>query len=125
MRSFEYGYLLETPLTHALAMTMRALGEFRGRDALYSEQSPEVLETMRRVALVQSTESSNRIEGITVDRDRINPLVMKNAKPRDRSEQEVAGYRDVLADIHTNHDRMHLSADLIRSAAQDAISLYR
>jgi Fic family protein len=115
MRSFEYGYLLETPLTHALAMTMRALGEFRGRDALYSEQSPEVLETMRRVALVQSTESSNRIEGITVDRDRINPLVMKNAKPRDRSEQEVAGYRDVLADIHTNHARMHLSADLIRS----------
>jgi Fic family protein len=122
MRSFEHDHLLETPLSHDLLVAMRAVGEFRGRQALYREQSPEVLETLRRVAMVQSTESSNRIEGITVAADRIEPLVAKKVRPRDRSEQEVAGYRDVLAAIHVNHHKLRLSADLIRNWHQD---LYR
>jgi hypothetical protein len=94
-------------------MAMRAIGEFRGRQVLYAEQSPQVLETLRRVAMVQSAESSNRIEGITVAADRIEALVADRVKPRDRSEQEVAGYRDVLAAIHTGHDRMRLSTALL------------
>lgn len=106
MKSFEYGYYLETPLSHALLMTMRLLGEFRGRQTLYADQFPEVLTTLRRVAIVQSTESSNRIEGITVAPGRVEALVSKKAKPRDRSEQEVAGYRDVLASVHANHARL-------------------
>ena len=113
MRSFEHGYYLETPLSHALLMTMRSLGEFRGRQTLYADQFPEVLDTLRRVAIVQSTESSNRIEGITVAPGRVEALVAKKAKPRDRSEQEVAGYRDVLASIHTNHADLQLSTRLI------------
>jgi Fic family protein len=113
MRSFEYGYYLETPLSHSLLMTMRALGEFKGRQLLYADQFPEVLATLRRVAIVQSTESSNRIEGITVDPGRMEALVSKKAKPRDRSEQEVAGYRDVLASIHTNHERLEVSNRII------------
>ena len=122
MRSFEHDYLLDTSLSHGLLMAMRTLGEFRGRQNLYQEQSPEVLETLRRVAMVQSAESSNRIEGITVAADRIEPLVMKKVKPRDRSEQEVAGYRDVLATIHVNHEKLHLSTHLIKSWHRD---LYR
>jgi Fic family protein len=114
MRSFEYDYLLETPITHMQGMTLRALGEYRGREALYREQSPELLETLRKVAMVQSVESSNRIEGITVGRGRADRIVLKQDEPRDRPEQEVAGYRDVLADIHTNHGRMALSTELIR-----------
>ncbi len=114
MRSFEHGYYLETPLSHNLLMAVRALGEFRGRQTLYTEQSPEVLATLRRAAMVQSVESSNRLEGITVEPGRINGLVAKTSKPRDRSEQEVAGYRDVLAAIHVNHERMRLSTRLIR-----------
>jgi len=94
-------------------MAMRTVGEFRGRQALYGEQSPEVLETLRRVAIVQSTESSNRIEGITVAADRIEALVARKTKPQDRSEQEVAGYRDVLAAIHTNPAKLQLSTGLI------------
>jgi Fic family protein len=113
MRSFEYGYYLETPLSHALLKTMRSLGEFKGRQTLYADQAPEVLDTLRRVAIVQSTESSNRIEGITVAPGRVEALVAKKAKPRDRSEQEVAGYRDVLATIHANHTNLQLSASLI------------
>ena len=115
MRSFEHGYVFDTPISHSLLMAIRSLGEFRGRQVLYSEQSPEVLETLRQVAMVQSTESSNRIEGITVAADRIEALVKKKVTPRDRSEQEVAGYRDVLAAIHANSDKLTLSTNLIGS----------
>lgn len=114
MRSFEHGYLLETPISHSFVMAMRAVGEFRGRQMLYAEQYPEVLETLRHAAMIQSTESSNRIEGITVPPDRIMPLVDKKTKPRDRSEQEVAGYRDVLASIHAGSSSMRLSTTLIK-----------
>ncbi|MEX0806071.1 MAG: Fic family protein [Candidatus Binatia bacterium] len=115
MRSFEHNYLFDAPLSHALLITVRSLGEFRGRQVLYSEQSPEILETLRRVAMVQSTESSNRIEGITVAADRLEALVVKKVTPKDRSEQEVAGYRDVLATIHANYNKLRLSTDLIQS----------
>jgi Fic family protein len=114
MRSFEYDYYLDTPLSHQLVMSMRTLGEFRGRQVLYAGQFPEVLETLRRTAVVQSIESSNRIEGITVAADRIVPLAEKQTKPQDRPEQEVAGYRDVLAAIHAGHSKLGLSAKLIR-----------
>ncbi len=113
MRSFEHGYFLETPISHALLVAVRTIGEFRGRQTMYSEQWPEVLETLRRVAMVQSAESSNRIEGITVAADRIEPMGTKKTAPKDRSEQEVAGYRDVLAEIHANHHKMSRSTDLI------------
>jgi len=65
MKSFEHGYLLEKPISQQLLMAVRAVGEFRGRQVLYQRQSPEVLETLRRAALIQSVESSNRIEGVT------------------------------------------------------------
>jgi len=113
MRSFEFGYYLEQPISQSLLMTVRALGEFRGRQALYQQQSPEILETLRRVALIQSVESSNRIEGVIVAAERLEPLVNKKVKPRDRSEAEVTGYRDVLAEIHTRANRMTLSPSLI------------
>ncbi len=94
-------------------MTLRGLGEFHGRQVLYSEQSPEVLETLRRVAMIQSVESSNRIEGITVLPERLSELVAHKTTPRDRPEQEVAGYREVLADIHQHHASLRLSTKLI------------
>ena len=119
MKSFEHGYLREMPISHGLVSSMRLLGEFKGREGLYARQSPEVLETLRRAALVQSVESSNRIEGVTVAAGRIDPLVLKHAKPRDRSEEEVSGYRDALAKIHTDPARLSLSTDVIRSFHRD------
>lgn len=113
MKSFEHGYLLETPISHQLLSSVRLIGEFRGRQDLYSEQSPEVLETLKRTAIIQSTESSNRIEGITAGHGRIEKIVIAKVKPQDRSEQEIAGYRDVLNAIHVNHARMDLSTDLL------------
>lgn len=114
MRSFEHGYYLDTALSHGLVMAVRALGEFRGRQMLFAEQSPDVLETLKRVAMVQSAESSNRIEGIIVAPGRIEGLVTAKSRPRDRSEQEVAGYRDVLAAIHVDHRNMRVSKEIVR-----------
>src|ERR1700693_677873 len=99
MKSFEHGYLMDTPLGHALGKSLRVLGEYRGRQDLFVDQSPEVLETLRQTALIQSAVSSKRIEGITVAPDRLALLVTGKVKPHDRSEQEVSGYRDVLAEI--------------------------
>lgn len=80
--------------------TLRALGEYRGKQRLYITQSPEALAGLRQVAVVESTESSNRLEGVVVTPARLRSLVIKNAPPKSRSEQEVAGYRDALALIH-------------------------
>lgn len=115
MKSFEHGHLREMPISHGLLSSAGLLGEFRGREGLYARQSPEVLNTLRRAAIVQSVESSNRIEGITVADGRIDPLVLNRSKPRDRAEQEVAGYRDVLAQIHADPERPKLSTELILS----------
>ena len=94
-------------------MTVRALGEFRGRQDLYRDQFPEVLETLKKVAMIQSVESSNRIEGITVVPERLNAIVAKKTTPKGHSEQEVAGYRDVLSEIHTSAQNLKLSPELI------------
>jgi Fic family protein len=113
MKSFEHDYLLDTPISHQLLSSVRMIGEYRGRQRLYREQSPEVLETLKRAAIIQSAESSNRIEGITAERGRIEKLVLEKVKPQDRSAQEITGYRDVLNAIHVNHARMDFSADLL------------
>jgi hypothetical protein len=113
MRSFEHGYLLEQPISQPLLMTVGKLGEYRGRQDSYREQSPELLETLKRVAIIQSIESSNRIEGVTVAAYRLEAIVAKKSTPKGHFEQEVAGYRDVLAEIHTSASRMSISLELI------------
>ena len=67
------------------------LAEAKGKQELYTRQSPQMLKALREMALVQSVESSNRIEGVTVAPDRLRPLVLGHARPKDRSEQEIAG----------------------------------
>ena len=113
MKSFEHEYFMHQPISQSLLMNVRILGEFRGRQSLYRDQFPEILETLRRVAVIQSTESSNRIEGVTVASGRLEAIVVKKSRPKNRSEQEVAGYRDVLADIHANALKHQLSPLLI------------
>lgn len=94
-------------------MTVRSLGEHKGRHMLYQKQMPQFLESLTLAAQVESVESSNRIEGVTAGSKRLHEIVVHNAAPMDRSEQEIAGYRDVLADIHTGARDMHLSPQLI------------
>jgi Fic family protein len=82
------------------------LGEARGREVLFQHQRPETLEMLRRGALIESSESSSRLEGIIAPRERIEALVLRPSAPVGRSEQEIAGYRDGLALIHESfgHD---------------------
>ena len=81
---------------------LTSIAEARGRADLYRQQNPAGLETLRQVALIQSTEASNAIENIHAPLARIEALVAEKTTPRTRSEQEIAGYRDVLATIHAN-----------------------
>lgn len=94
--------------------TLNRIGEYQGKQVLYTERLPEVLRTMRRIAEVESTESSNRIEGIEAPRRRIQGLVIEGTAPRNRSEQEIAGYRDALALVHESAAHMEPTANVVR-----------
>lgn len=121
MKSFEPGFLESQRIPQNLLRTIRVLGEFKGKEEVYKQQSPQVLETLRQAAVIQSTESSNRIEGVTAPHERIVQIVQKRAKPRDRSEQEIAGYRDVLNTIHANHAGMKFSVNLVLQLHRDLL----
>ena len=79
-----------------------AIAEARGREEVFRRQNPGGLETLRGVALIQSAEASNAIENIHAPRERIEALVAETTTPENRSEQEIAGYRLVLDQIHSN-----------------------
>ena len=91
------------------------LGEFRGKQALYTQQSPQRLKTLREHALIESAVSSNRIEGVTLSASRVRDVLVA-AKPlfRDRDEEEVRGYRDALTRIHNTGHSFELNELTIR-----------
>lgn len=95
------------------AANLRAVGECRGRQALFYQQAPETLKQLRRAAIIESTESSNRLEGVTVTPARLDPLILRRADPRNRSEQELAGYRDALMLIHENATEMPFTPNVV------------
>ena len=93
---------------------MSSIAEYKGKQELYMKQSPQVLKSLLEIALIESTESSNRIEGVTVERNRLKPLVIGHSKPRDRSEEEVAGYRRALDLIHAKYDSLSITPEVIK-----------
>jgi Fic family protein len=113
MRSLESAYLSHLTFDAAQLATIQRLGEARGRQDLFVAQIPEQLEVLRQAAVVESSESSNRIEGIVAAPGRVEAIVLKAAAPRDRSEQEIAGYRDALQLIHESHGHMNFTANVV------------
>jgi Fic family protein len=93
---------------------MNSISEYKGKQELYTKQAPQVLKTLIEMALIESAESSNRIEGVTVDRERLKPLIIGHSKPRDCSEEEVSGYRKALDLIHKKQDTLRITPDLIK-----------
>ncbi|MDP2906187.1 MAG: Fic family protein [Candidatus Omnitrophota bacterium] len=93
---------------------MNSIAEYKGKQELYEKQSPQVLKSLVEMALIESAESSNRIEGVTVERNRLKPLVIGHSPPRDRSEEEVAGYRKALDLIHTKHESLRITPETIQ-----------
>ncbi len=88
--------------------------EARGKQDLWVKQKPELLAALRDLAMVQSVESSNRIEGVTVPANRLRPLVLGGATPRDRSEEELAGYRRALDWVFSRKGSVPITPAVIR-----------
>jgi Fic family protein len=109
MHSLSPNYLTKLRFNAQQLATLRALGEYRGKQQLFIAQSPEILSDLRQVAVVESAQSSNRLEGVVVAANRLKPLILKNATPKSRSEQEVVGYRDALSLIHESREHMPFS----------------
>ena len=105
--------LNEQSYTQADLATLRALGESLGKQKLFLKQSPEILRGLQTVAAVESTESSNRLEGIIAPQARIKALVNDRVEPRDRSEQEIAGYRDALELVHQAGKDMPVTSNVV------------
>ncbi|MBI3679069.1 MAG: Fic family protein [Acidobacteria bacterium] len=105
MLSLDPTKLAEIAVPIGTGWLLGACMEARGKQDLWIRQKPEVLEVLREQAIIQSAESSNRIEGVTVAANRLRPLVIGKAKPRDRSEEELAGYRAALDWIFSRKGR--------------------
>jgi Fic family protein len=114
MPSLDAERLRETTIPLSTGWLLAACTEAKGKQDLWMRQKPEVLEALREQAIVQSAESSNRIEGVTVERDRLRPLVLGHAKPRDRSEEEVAGYRKAIDWVFTRRRRVTIDPRVIQ-----------
>lgn len=122
MRTFDYAGFAERLLTVDIVNQLSAIHENKGKQSLYLEAKPDVLSAMVDVAKVQSTQSSNRIEGIHTSDARVAELVALRTEPRNRSEQEIAGYRDVLSTIHENFEHIPVRPNIILQLHRD---LYR
>lgn len=114
MNSISTSYLSSLTFTTRQLSALRNLGECRGRQTLFERQRPEVLQELRTIATIESTDASNRLEGITAPSTRIKDLVLHNTKPRNRSEQEIAGYRDALELVHESRKDMPVTVNVIR-----------
>lgn len=113
MNSLTPRYLDNLSFTADQVSTLRSLGEYRGKQALFFKQSPETLNSLRLVAKIESSESSNRLEGIELPHKKIEELVLRDAVPKSRSEQEIAGYRDALNLIHESAEHMPFTPNVI------------
>jgi Fic family protein len=112
--SFRPGMLDRLAIPMATSWLLSDIAESKGRQQLFVRQAPQLLRALREAALVQSVESSNRIEGVTVAADRLRPLVIGGAKPQDRSEEDIRGYRDALALIHGHSGDLTVTPETLR-----------
>jgi len=117
--SFAPGHLEQMTVSMATVRSVGLLGEYKGKQQLFERQSPQLLNALRDVARVQSIESSNRIEGVTAAAGRVAQIAAEKALPANRSEQEIAGYRDALATVHANALGMEVSDGLILQLHRD------
>ena len=113
MRTFNYSVIKEQKWDSELLGLVAAIYKESGKQDLYLKQRPEELEKLVEIAKIQSTESSNAIEGIVTTNTRIKQLVEEKTTPRNRDEQEIAGYRDALNIIHENFDAIPISKNYI------------
>lgn len=109
MRNFNYLKLMDLSLPTSIYHTIAKIHEHKGKQELYVENYPDILEKMVEVAKIQSTKASNAIEGIYTTDVRLNELMKKKTEPRNRNEQEISGYRHVLDLVHGNYENIQFN----------------
>jgi len=113
MRPFNYSEIKNQKWDSGTLGLIAAIYKEAGKQEMYLKQRPEELEKLVEIAKIQSTEASNAIEGIVTTSTRIKQLVKEKTTPKNRDEQEIAGYRDVLNIIHESFDAIPLSQNYI------------
>ena len=113
MREFNYKKISEMKWDSEILGLIAAIYKEAGKQELYLKQRPQELEKLVEIAKIQSTEASNEIEGIVTTDTRIRQLVEEKTTPRNRSEQEIAGYRDVLSIVHESFDAIPIKQNYI------------
>ena len=113
MRNFNYSKIKNQKWDSDILGLIAAIYKEAGKQELYLKQKPQELEKLVEIAKIQSTEASNAIEGIITTNTRIKQLVEEKTTPKNRDEQEIAGYRDVLNIIHESFDAIPISQNYI------------
>lgn len=121
MRGFDYKKLSEKKWDNDILILCAKIHECKGRQELFVRQKPAQLDRLVEIARIQSTEASNRIEGIVTTSTRIKQLVNEKTTPRNRDEKEIVGYRDVLNTIHESHDYINVSPNHILQLHRDLL----
>lgn len=119
MRRFDYQEKWKNLLTPEIVSYLTQIHEFKGEQTLFIEVKADTLTQLVEIAKIQSTESSNKIEGIYTSDIRLRELVKDKTRPRTRNEQEIAGYRDVLNTIHESHDHIPPKSAIILQLHRD------
>ena len=121
MRGFDYSKLSKMKWDNEILLLCTKIHECKGRPDLFVRQKPAQLDRLIEVAKIQSTESSNRIEGIVTTSTRIKKLVEEKTAPKNRDEKEILGYRNVLNTIHDSHEYISVSKNHILQLHRDLL----
>lgn len=119
MRDYEYGNKWQKLLTPEIVSMLTQIHEYKGEQTLFIEAKTDALAGLMEIAKIQSTEASNRIEGIYTSDDRLKALVKDKTLPKSRDEQEIAGYRDVLNTIHESYEHIPPKPSIILQFHRD------
>ena len=119
MRDFNFKASAAKLLTNDIVNLLGYIHEYKGQQNLFVEAKADILSHLLEIAKIQSTEASNRIEGIYTSNERIKALVKEKSTPCNRNENEIAGYRDVLATIHENYDYIPPKSNIILQLHRD------
>lgn len=119
MRNYDYNNKWQQLLTPEIVTMLSQIHEFKGEQNLFIEAQSDTLTQLVEIAKIQSTEASNKIEGIFTSDERLKKLVTNKTTPRSRNEQEIAGYRDVLSTIHDSYEFIPVRPSIILQLHRD------
>ena len=119
MRVFDYKKEYKKLLSADIVSLLTAIHEYKGKQLQIANENADVLTQLVEIAKIQSTDASNKIEGISTSNERLQKIVKEKTRPKTRSEKEIAGYRDVLSTIHESYDYIPPRSSLILQLHRD------